>query len=127
MNGFRYLKMYSFINVIIIMIFSILYIYTLKSFLILFVISFSLILLMYIFIYYNAKKGRIHFIRLDKWVKYNKITYAIYIIILTLSLFTVFEITNREVIRISSIVAAIILLSVLSLKYNKKYTKGIKV
>ncbi len=57
MNDFRYLKMYSFIDVIIIMIFSILYIYTLKSFLILFVISFSLILLMYIFIYYNAKKG----------------------------------------------------------------------
>jgi len=48
-------------------------------------------------------------------------------IILTLSLFTVFEITNREVIRISSIAAAIILLSVLSFKYNKKYTKGIKV
>ena len=109
------------------MIFSILYIYTLKGFLILFVISFSLILLMYIFIYYSAKKGRIHFIRQDKWVKYNKITYAIYIIILTLSLFTVFEITNREVIRISSIAAAIILLSVLSFKYNKKYTKGIKV
>ncbi len=120
MEGYKYLKIYSIIDIVIIIFFGLLYILTLKTFLLLFISSFSLIFLTYIFLYYGAKRGWVHFIKEDTWTKHNKMIYMLYIIALIFSLFVIFQITDQKLIRISSIIVEIILLSFLLYNYNKK-------
>ncbi|WMT50948.1 MAG: hypothetical protein RE471_08200 [Ferroplasma sp.] len=120
MDEYKYLKIYSIIDVAFIIIFSLLYVFTLKDSFILFIVSFSLLFLMLIFVYYSAKKGTIHFVKENRQIVYNKIVYILDIIILTFSLFAVFEITDKKIIRILSIIIGVIFLSLISYNYNKK-------
>ena len=121
MDGYKYLKIYSIIDIVIIIFFSLLYILTLKTFLLLFISSFLLIFLTYIFLYYSAKRGWVHFINEDTQTKYNKMIYMLYIIALIFSLFVIFQITDQKLIRVPSIVVGIILSSILLHNYNKKF------
>ncbi len=122
-NGFKYIKIYSFIDIIFIIIFSLLYIYTLKKFLILFIISFSLILLLYIFLYYNALKGKVHFIKPDINTTKYKIEFIIFVGISTMLLSILFYIIKNIYTRLILSIMFIAILSIFVYNYNNKTIK----
>ena len=122
-NGFKYIKIYSFIDIIFIIIFSLLYIYTLKEFLILFIFSFSLILTLYIFLYYNALKGKVHFIKPDINITKYKIKFIIFLGISTTLLSISFYTIKSIYIRLILLIIFIAILSIFVYNYNSKTIK----
>jgi len=118
MNGFKYIKIYSFIDIIFIIFFTLLYIFTLKKFLILLIISFSVILITYIFLYYSALKGKVSFIKPDNGMTKNKIKIIIFEFIFIALLFILFYFVKNIDARILSFIIFIIASSIIIYKYN---------